>query len=151
MALYKNILVGIDGSDEANGAFKRALKIAQTEGARLHIAHIVDTQSLTTIDQYAPYNVSITDAQNYGETLLNEYIEKAKAAGFNDVNKVLESGSPKRDLPDKVAKQHAIDLIVCGATGLNAVERFLIGSVSEQIVRRAKCDVLVVRESVEQA
>ncbi|RKJ47427.1 universal stress protein, partial [Butyricicoccus sp. 1XD8-22] len=37
------------------------------------------------------------------------------------------------------------DLIVCGATGLNAVERFLIGSVSEAIVRSAKCDVLVVR------
>ena len=37
------------------------------------------------------------------------------------------------------------DLIICGATGLNAVERFLIGSVSENIVRSAKCDVLVIR------
>ncbi|MEK4487236.1 universal stress protein [Psychrobacillus sp. FSL H8-0484] len=37
------------------------------------------------------------------------------------------------------------DLIVCGATGLNAVERFLIGSVTEAIVRSSKCDVLVIR------
>ena len=34
---------------------------------------------------------------------------------------------------------------MCGATGLNAVERFLIGSVSEHITRHARCDVLVVR------
>ena len=44
-----------------------------------------------------------------------------------------------------VAEKTVADLIVCGATGLNAVERFLIGSVSESIVRSAKCDVLVVR------
>ena len=34
---------------------------------------------------------------------------------------------------------------MCGASGLNAVERFMIGSVSEAIVRHASCDVLVVR------
>ena len=34
---------------------------------------------------------------------------------------------------------------MCGASGLNAVERFMIGSVSEAIVRHAPCDVLVVR------
>lgn len=147
MNKYKNVLVGIDGSDEANAAFNRALNIAQTEGATLHIAHVVDTQSLTTIDQYAPYNVSITDAQNYGEKLLDEYVEKAKAAGFEKINKVLEQGSPKRDLPGKVAETHEVDLIVVGATGLNAIERFLIGSVSENIVRRATCDVLIVREN----
>jgi len=36
-------------------------------------------------------------------------------------------------------------LIIVGATGLNAVERFLIGSVSESVARYSKCDVLIVR------
>lgn len=147
--MYKNVLIGLDGSDEASAAFERAVKVAKAEGATLHIAHVVDTQSLTTIDQYAPYNVSITDAQNYGEKLVDEYIEKAKAAGLENVKKVLESGSPKRDIPGKIAEDHNIDLIVVGATGLNAIERFLIGSVSENIVRRASCDVLIVREQTE--
>ncbi|HHQ0107144.1 TPA: universal stress protein, partial [Listeria monocytogenes] len=40
------------------------------------------------------------------------------------------------------------DLIMCGATGLNAVERLLIGSVSEYIIRHSPCDVLVVRNEV---
>ncbi|MFA8437823.1 universal stress protein [Pueribacillus sp. YX66] len=149
MKVYKNVLIGLDGSDQASAAFERAVKVAKAEGATLHIAHVVDTQSLTTIDQYAPYNVSITDAQNYGEKLVDEYIEKAKAAGLENVKKVLESGSPKRDIPGKIAEDHNIDLIVVGATGLNAIERFLIGSVSENIVRRASCDVLIVREQTE--
>ena len=46
---------------------------------------------------------------------------------------------------ERFSKKIQADLIICGATGLNAVERFLIGSVSENIVRSAKCDVLVIR------
>lgn len=45
----------------------------------------------------------------------------------------------------EIAKEQNVDLILCGATGLNAVERFIIGSVSEYIIRYAPCDVLVVR------
>lgn len=48
-----------------------------------------------------------------------------------------------------IAKQlpqdHEVDLIMLGATGLNAVERLFIGSVSEYVIRNASCDVLVVR------
>ena len=44
-----------------------------------------------------------------------------------------------------LSKKLNADLIICGATGLNTVERILIGSVSENIVRTAECDVLVIR------
>ncbi|KAB5915090.1 universal stress protein, partial [Bifidobacterium adolescentis] len=42
-----------------------------------------------------------------------------------------------------------VDLIMLGATGLNAVERLFIGSVSEYVIRNATCDVLVVRTDLE--
>ena len=48
-------------------------------------------------------------------------------------------------IPKKIVKDTNADLVVVGSTGLNAVERFIIGSVSEAIVRHAPCDVLVVR------
>lgn len=147
MKKYNNILVGIDGSDEARVAFEQAIKIAKDENAALHIAHVIDAHTLTTIDQYVPYNVSVADATQYGEKLLDEYVEKAKEAGLENVKKVLETGSPKRDIAGKIAEENNIDLIVAGATGLNAIERLLIGSVSENIVRRAKCDVLIVRNT----
>ena len=63
---------------------------------------------------------------------------------------VLEFGNPKSKISKEIAPNNKVDLIMCGATGLNAVERFLIGSVSEHIIRYAKCDVLVVRGDEEQ-
>ena len=51
----------------------------------------------------------------------------------------------KLNFQKNLPKKHNVDLIVCGATGLNVVERFLIGSVSEAIVRHARCDVVIVR------
>lgn len=53
----------------------------------------------------------------------------------------MEEGSPKVILTSLTES----DLIIVGATGLNRAERFLLGSVSENVVRNAKCDVLVVR------
>lgn len=49
------------------------------------------------------------------------------------------------EIPKNIAAKYEADLIVVGATGLNAVERLLIGSVSEAIIRHATCDVLIAR------
>lgn len=77
--------------------------------------------------------------------MLAKYKEEALAAGVKDVNVIIEYGVPKVAIPKELAPKLNIDVIVCGATGLNAAERFIMGSVSERIVRTAKCDVLVVR------
>jgi len=76
---------------------------------------------------------------------MENYKKEAHDAGVTDVDYVVDYGSPKVKIPKDIAKKYDIDLIMCGATGLNAVERFLIGSVSEHITRYARCDVLVVR------
>jgi len=76
--------------------------------------------------------------------------EKALATGLENVNILVEYGSPKTMISKDLAKKVHADLIICGATGLNAVERFLIGSVSENIVRSANCDVLVIRTPEEE-
>ena len=54
-------------------------------------------------------------------------------------------------IPKEIAKNNNCDLIICGATGMSAVERFLMGSVSEHITRYAPCDVLIVRKEREKA
>ena len=64
---------------------------------------------------------------------------------MTNVETRLEFGPPKLLIPKNLANELDVDLIMCGASGLNAVERFMIGSVSEAIVRHAPCDVLVVR------
>ncbi|MBB5148072.1 MULTISPECIES: universal stress protein [Ureibacillus] len=144
MTKYKSIVVAVDGSKEAEYAFKKATEIAkQNEDAKLNLVNVIDTRSFAAIEAY---DRSIAEkAQAFSEELLEGYKKKAEEAGVKNVNVIIEYGSPKTIITKELSKLVDADLIVCGATGLNAVERFLIGSVSEAIVRSAKCDVLVVR------
>lgn len=143
MTTYKNIVVAVDGSKEAEYAFQKATQAAIQNKARLNLVNVIDTRSFASIEAY---DRSIAErAQQFSEELLNGYKKQAEEAGVADVNIIIEYGSPKTIITKELSKLVDADLIVCGATGLNAVERFLIGSVSEAIVRSAKCDVLVVR------
>ncbi len=144
MALtYKNIVVAVDGSKEAEYAFKKAIAVANRNESTLNLVNIIDTRSFAAIEAY---DRSVQErAQEFAEELLAGYKKEAEAAGVKNVNVLIEYGSPKTIITKDVSKKVDADLIICGATGLNAVERFLIGSVSESIVRSANCDVLVVR------
>ncbi|MDZ5472508.1 universal stress protein [Bacillus sp. 31A1R] len=140
---YKNILVAVDGSKEAEWAFKKAIEIAKRNDAKLVLAHIIDTRTFATVEAY---DRTIAErADRFATELMENYKQKALVAGVSEVNYVVDYGSPKVRIPKDIAQKHEVDLIICGATGLNAVERFLIGSVSEHITRYAPCDVLVVR------
>lgn len=144
MTQYKSIVVAVDGSKEAEYAFKKAVDVAKrNDASKLNLVNVIDTRSFAAIEAY---DRSIADrAQSFSEDLLNGYKKQAEEAGLKNVNIVIEYGSPKAIITKELSKVVEADLIVCGATGLNAVERFLIGSVSEAIVRSANCDVLVVR------
>lgn len=140
---YNQIIVAVDGSKESNWAFKKAMGIAQRNNATLNLVNIIDTRSYAAVEAY---DRSIAErAQKFAEELLNEYKQEAEAAGLKNVNVIVEYGSPKTMISRDLSKKLVADLIICGATGLNKVERFLIGSVSENIVRSAACDVLVIR------
>lgn len=147
--VYKQILVAVDGSKESEWAFKKAVAIADRNTATLNLINIIDTRSYAAVEAY---DRSIAErAQKFAEELLNDYKVEAEKAGLQHVNVIVEYGSPKTMISRDISKKLEADLIICGATGLNTVERFLIGSVSENIVRSAKCDVLVVRTPEEEA
>ncbi|KAB2338825.1 universal stress protein [Cytobacillus depressus] len=142
---YKNILVAVDGSTEAEWALKKAIEIAKRDDAQITLAHIIDTRTFSTVEAY---DSTIVERGNmFARELMEKYKSEVMAAGVSKVEYVIDYGSPKMIIPKDLAKKQEVDLIICGATGMNAVERFLIGSVSENIVRHASCDVLVVRTS----
>jgi nucleotide-binding universal stress UspA family protein len=140
---YDHILVAIDGSKESEWALEKSIEIAKRNNAKLLLAHVIDTRSFLLIDSYDP---DIADRANkLAIDMLEKYKTQAIESGVRQVQFEIEYGSPKVKIPKEIAKKHDIDLIVCGATGMNAVERFLIGSVSEHITRYSPCDVLIVR------
>ncbi|MED4224156.1 universal stress protein [Neobacillus cucumis] len=140
---YQNILVAIDGSKEADWAFQKGIEIAKRNGARMLLVHVIDTRAFALIEAYD--TVIGDQAEKQAKVMLENYQKKAVEAGLTDVQFEIEFGSPKIRIPRDIAKKHQVDLILCGATGMNVVERFFIGSVSEHITRYAPCDVLIVR------
>ena len=138
---YKSIVVAVDGSKEAEYAFRKSIDVAKRNpGSILNLVNVIDTRS------FEAYDRSIFEsAQQQSEELLNGYKAQAEAEGVENVKVVIEYGSPKNIITKEIANSVEADLIMCGATGISGVQRFLIGSVSEAIVRSAKCDVLVIR------
>ncbi|WP_335872220.1 universal stress protein [Bacillus sp. 2205SS5-2] len=144
---YKNILVAVDGSREAEWAFKKSIEIAKRNDASLTLIHVIDTRSFATIEAYD--RTIGQRAEKYAQELMDQYKKEATEAGVSKVGALVDYGSPKVIIAKDAKNKVEADLIVCGATGLNAVERFFIGSVSEHITRSATCDVLIVRTEKE--
>ncbi|MGG3560364.1 universal stress protein [Neobacillus rhizosphaerae] len=140
---YKNILVAIDGSKEADWALRKGIEIAKRNNSDLLLVHVIDTRSFALIEAYD--TVIGERAEKLAKDMLENYQKQAMDAGIAEVQYEIDFGSPKVRIPRDIAKKHNVDLIICGATGMNVVERFFIGSVSEHITRYAPCDVLVVR------
>ncbi|MBM7692885.1 nucleotide-binding universal stress UspA family protein [Peribacillus deserti] len=141
--MYNKILVALDGSKEADWSFKKAIDIAKRNQSQLILAHIIDNRSFPTVEVY---DTTISEqAESYVNKFMDKYRQEAVEAGVPSVILAIDYGSPKVKIPREMALEYGVDLIICGATGLNMVERFFIGSVSEHITRYAPCDVLVVR------
>ena len=140
---YNTILAAVDGSQEAEWALKKACTIAKSNNAKLILAHVIDTRNYPTVEEY---DTTIRDrSETFANDLVKKYKEQAEAAGIANIETEIVFGSPKAQLSKELPKKHNVDLIVCGSTGLNVIERLLIGSVSEAIVRHSCCDVAIVR------
>ena len=140
---YKKILVAVDGSDEAELAFKKAINVSKRNQAELLLVHIIDTRAFQTVSSFDEDLAS--QATKMAQQTLEDYLTYAKTQGVTKVSYKIEYGTPKPLIAKQIPDKEQVDLILIGATGLNAVERLLIGSVSEYVIRHAICDVLVVR------
>ncbi len=144
---YQRIMVAVDGSKEAELAFKKAVSVAKRNQANLLLVHVIDTRAFQTITSFD--TVLAEQATEMAKQSLEEYSTLAKEQGVPAVESVIEYGSPKGIIAKHIPKEKNVDLIMLGATGLNAVERLFIGSVSEYVIRHTSCDVLIVRTDLE--
>ncbi|WP_236577970.1 universal stress protein, partial [Streptococcus suis] len=118
----------------------------------LSIISLCEGDTFLRLTAHALHNVVAFDASVYeslereAELLLEEYKQEALNAGLTDVQICIEFGNPKTLLAIDIPKETGADLMLLGATGLNAFERLLIGSSSEYIMRHATIDLLIVRD-----
>lgn len=144
---YKKIMVAVDGSKEAELAFKKAVNVARRNDSELLLAHVIDTRAFQTISSLD--GLMMEQASEMAKQTLADYQKMANDSGVSKVKAIIEYGSPKSVIAKELPDTEKVDLIMLGATGLNAVERLFIGSVSEYVIRHSVCDVLVVRTDLE--
>jgi nucleotide-binding universal stress UspA family protein len=132
------VLFAYDGSEQA----RRALRYVE----RLEADDSVIVLSVATKLIEAPATAEFTDPGHDPEHVREE-LEEVRAlmddAGVH-AEFISTIGNPAAEILNAAEAQGA-DLIVLGRQGLNAVARFLMGSVADRVVRHAPCDVLVVK------
>ncbi|MFB6070799.1 MAG: universal stress protein [Halanaeroarchaeum sp.] len=134
---YSTVLVAADGSEDSAEAVARAIDLASPFGAVLRGLYVVDA-SFT-------HNELVEDLlEREGETVTADIEEDATAAGV-PVETAIADGEPHEEIVDYAAETDA-SVIVLGSHGKGAIERTVLGSVSERTVRTANRPVLIVRD-----
>ncbi|AMV60723.1 Universal stress protein family [Pediococcus damnosus] len=144
---YKKILVPVDGSKNGELAVTKAVFTAKRNHAHLDIVSIIQTSRFLDVYGHMGSNTDYLDI-TYRRT--QEYVEMLRDAikekyDFDDVSISVESGNAGKIIAELMPQQFGSDLIMMGATGMSALQRTMIGSVADYVVRVATCDVLLVR------
>jgi universal stress protein A len=139
----KKILHPTDYNDTSRPALMEALSLAQEHSAGLVLLHVVDS--------LGPENLT------YGESTSADQPEAYRRKLFDELRHILPPDThvhvdcvlSEEELVTAILRTQAefgCDLIVLGTHGESGLRRWLTGSVAEEVVRRAPCPVLVVKE-----
>ena len=141
MSQLETILLATDGSSASEGASDEAIDLAVQVEARLLVVSVLGASSRPS---EAPADMAgQVDSRDTLTTKAQGIVQRAKASGANATFLVWE-GEPGEAIV-AAAESEKADLIVVGSHGRSGVSRFLIGSVSDYVVRHAHCPVMVVR------
>ncbi|HZK85946.1 MAG TPA: universal stress protein [Desulfosporosinus sp.] len=142
--MFKRILVPTDASEYSRRALKTALELARSIQAEIVLLHVSYTPQA-----YWGYTIS------YGITVTQEQLDQngelaldATMAGIDSeqvvINKRVESGHPVTIIVEQIKKDN-IDLVIMGSHGYGAIAGSVLGSVSQRVLQRASCPVLIIK------
>ncbi|MFB6204210.1 MAG: universal stress protein [Candidatus Nanohaloarchaea archaeon] len=137
--MYEKILLPTDGSEGAEKAFKHAKELADKYGAELHILYVADIRIESVSDFVSNISGALEEA---GRETTEELEEKAADQGINAIT-VVRKGTPHSEINDYV-QEEGIDMVVMGTHGRTGIDRMLLGSTTEKIVRTSEVPVLTV-------
>jgi len=139
-------LVCVDGSDNADLAFHRALDLFHKDKDELLVIFVHS-------DPKEPHKREQEKSimQNYARQLL-EKIGRKVDGGAHRGSMISEPATTSvgAQIVEK-AKEHNVDVVILGRRGMDPVQRFFAGSVSRYVMENSPCDVYIVKSSTEKA
>jgi nucleotide-binding universal stress UspA family protein len=150
--MYKRIMVAIDDSFATSKVLESAIESARQHGARLAICHALDETIFAQREAAIMLSKSVTqvtlDLKESAQEFVGKAADMARAAGVEVEEIIVESevGHVAEMLADAAAAWQA-DLLVVGTHSRRGLERFFVGSVAEQLVRKATTSLLLIRKA----
>jgi nucleotide-binding universal stress UspA family protein len=139
--MYDTILLPTDGSAPSDAARRHAIGLASAYDATLHAIYVIDDQALRAarIDT----DVVLAGFEEEGSRLVGDVAAAASEADVACETAVLHGRAHEEIV--EYATDNGVDLVVMGTHGRHGVQRFLLGSVTERVVRISPIPVLTVR------
>ncbi|MUV56856.1 universal stress protein [Halogeometricum sp. CBA1124] len=135
--MYDDILIPTDGSQGAEAALEHAIDIATQWEATLHALYVVDFR----VARSGPLREALRDE---GREALRDVEVTGTQAGLSVVTEIAE-GNPHEEILEYVSER-GIDVVVVGSHGRSGIDRLVVGSVAERVVRLSPVPVLTVPE-----
>lgn len=142
--MYKKILVPVDGSDKSFKAAHHAAKIAEKMDGKITLFHVLPqppSYYMRSVDNI--HQIILHEAEKYASEVMQA--TKKQLAGFRITIECQTVIGHAADEICRKAREENFDLIVIGSRGLGELAGYIMGSVSNRVVRHAPCPVLVVR------
>jgi nucleotide-binding universal stress UspA family protein len=140
--LFEKILIATDGSERNQPAVKMGLDICRVCGSALYAIYVIDETPMTSAQADMLTGDIYLKLKDEGE----EAVEQVKRMAHGvKVEALVLSGRPAHVITEFAAK-NGVDLIVVGSQGKSGLERLILGSIAESIIRMADCMVLVVKK-----
>lgn len=144
--MYDRILFPTDGSEGANAVFDHVLELAADHGATIHILYVADT----THDSVTRIGDEVVDVlEHEGEQVADEIAERAMDRHVTTVTDVLQGRVPETIVT--YAEEHDVDLIAMPTHGRTGLERVILGSVTERVIRTGTVPVLTLRPETDRS
>lgn len=147
MAMFKKILVPVDGSEPSDAAVVLAVRLAHDQQAKLLFLHVSEVAKIAAMVSSTATCVDPSPALDAEQAAGEEALRRAEAAAGNGAvaaESLLVQGA-SADAIVKTSRQAGVDLIVMGSHGRGGIPRALLGSVAEGVLRQSAVPVLVAR------
>lgn len=143
---FYRVIVPTDFSSGSEEALAVAVRLAAVAGSELVLIHVLVRAPLFSEGPFAGSRTrDVYDAaRRWAEERLEEWAARARTAGV-PARTGLRTGVPFREIVAAATDERA-DLIVMGTHGRGGIDRALLGSVADRVIRLAPCPVLTVRE-----
>jgi universal stress protein A len=139
--MYSRILVPTDFSRPSFAAFEPAMRIASKFGSRVYLLHVLEPVPVFAFKMGLSQTQLEARLQSHSQTELKR---ASKRLRVKKLELLLRRGSAGPEIL-KLVRAKKIDLVIMGTHGRTGFEQMILGSVTENVVRLAPCDVLTVK------